>query len=160
MVLAPEEGIDTDLDDAPVVKGLGVEIALIDSVRNVAHNQQLLSLFPLIDGVVEDQVQDGLGDIGRIIRCENRRSILMQNTLISKFNKAQFLISTLLKLVHELSTHEIHVFEDLKGQLICFLFHILMETHVPGHLVHKLNKLDQVLQSFSILNITFIDEDK
>jgi hypothetical protein len=32
VVLAPEEGIDTDLDDAPVVKGLGVEIALIDRV--------------------------------------------------------------------------------------------------------------------------------
>ena len=64
MVLAPEEGIYTNLHDAPVVKGLSVEIALIDRVRNVAHDQQLLSLFPLIDRVVEHQVQDGLGDIG------------------------------------------------------------------------------------------------
>ncbi len=160
MVLAPEKRIDTDLHNAPVVNCLSVEIAFIDRVRNVAHDEQLLSLFPLIDCVVEHQIQDGLGHIGRIIRCENRRSVLMQNILICQLNKPQLLVSALLQLVHELGTHKIHILKHLKRELLAFLFHILMETHIPRHLVHKLNQLDQVLQPVSILDVAFVNEDK
>jgi hypothetical protein len=35
-----------------------------------------------------------------------------------------------------------------------------METHIPGHFVHELNELDEVLEPFRVLDVALVDEDE
>ncbi len=86
------EGIDTNLDNASIVHCLGVEVAFLDNLRDVTHNQKLFSLLSLINCVVEDNVQDGLRDMGVVLGFQNGLTILLQHLFIGKFSESQFYI--------------------------------------------------------------------
>jgi hypothetical protein len=67
-ILAKIEGIDTDLNDASVVKSLSIVISFLDSFGNVAHDQELFAFFSLVDGVIKDDVQNSLCNVIFIAR--------------------------------------------------------------------------------------------
>ena len=57
------ERVYSDLNNASVINRLGIIITLINGFWDVTHNQQLFGLLSLIDGMIENQIQNSFCDI-------------------------------------------------------------------------------------------------
>ena len=159
-VFSEMESIDTDLDNASIEDSLSIVITFADSFRNVAHNENFFGFFSLVDCMVENKIKNGFCDVLIDSRSEDWLNILLKGSLISKFSESKFIIWATFNFFHKVGAHKVHVFQNFEWKFNSFSVHVFLDTHVSGNFVHEVQNSYQILKSFRILNITFIDKNE
>lgn len=159
-VLSEVEGVEANLNNTSVVNSLGVVITFADSFGDVAHDQNLFGFFSLVDGVIENEVENCLGGVLVDAWAKNRIDVLLKSGFISKLCELKVIIRAALYFLHKVGAHKIHVLQNLEWKLDCLSAQIFLNAHVSGYFVHKIQNLNQVLKSFRVLNLTLINENK